>query len=295
MVLDLLTNASGPFLITFRETLEAALIVIIIYAYLKKIGRQDLTKYLIFGTLSAIAVSLISGAVILYFYGGLAGVAAELFEGLAAITATIVLTYMVFWMAGNAKKIKGDLESEVHLHVSSGYLIGISVLAFVAVAREGLETVLFITALAVQNLYATAIGAIGGMGLVLGLAALMLKKIYMLDIRKFFKYSSIILVVFAAGLFGFGIHELVEVAETYEIDLGFLAQKPYNINPPDEAHPLHEKGVIGSVLKALVGYDGDPEWIRIVGYLSYWTIAGSLLLRTYYPKQYSRMVKTLKL
>lgn len=293
MVLDLLSNAAGPFLITFRETLEAALIVTIIYAYLNKIGRSDLEKYLVFGVLASVIVSIISGVIVLQFYGGLTGVAAELFEGLAAITATMVLTHMIFWMAGNARKIKGDLEQKIHLNVTNEYLIGISILAFVAVGREGLETVLFITALAIQNTFATAIGLVSGMAVVIFLAVLMLKQIYTLNIRAFFKYTSIILVIFAAGLLGLGIHELVEVAEVYKIDLGVLAQKPYDINPPDESNILHEKGLVGSILKSLVGYDGNPEWIRIIGYLGYWFVVGRLLMKTYYPNQYSSLSSSL--
>jgi len=78
---------------------------------------------------------------------------------------------------------------------------------------------------------------------------------------------------------------LIEAGEHSGMDFGFWGEKPYDINPavnPDGSYPsLHEKGIIGSILKALVGYDGNPEWLRIIVYLGYWLVVG-----TYVYKQY---------
>ena len=104
-----------------------------------------------------------------------------------------------------------------------------------------------------------------------------------LEISKFFKVTSILLLIFGAGLAGYGIHELIEAGENMGYDFGFWGEKPFDINPPvnpDGSYPvLHEKGIIGSVLKALVGYDGDPEWLRILVYLGYWIIIGTYVYR----------------
>lgn len=89
------------------------------------------------------------------------------------------------------------------------------------------------------------------------------------------------LVVFAAGLFGYGLHELIDAGEGAGVDLGILSKEAYNINPADNTHPLHEKGAIGSILKALVLYDGNPEVLRVVVYVAYWAIIGVYLLKTY--------------
>ena len=267
----------------FRESLEAALIVVIIAAYLNKIGKAALKHYLYIGTAAAIVLSVALGIALNVFYGGLSGIAEQLFEGTAAITATIVLTYMILWMGRNAHHIKDELHGKVNVKITEGNIIGIAVIAFIAVFREGVETVLFLTAVAVQQPIATIIGTIAGFAAVLLLSVLMFKEMYRLNIRSIFKYSSILLLIFAAGLFGFGMHEYIEVAENYGIEMGFFSANAYNINPA-EGHVLHEKGTIGSILKALVGYDGNPEWLRVFAYLGYWFTVGFYVFRTYGPR-----------
>jgi len=274
----------APFLIMFREALEAALIVGIIYAYLQKIERKDVTPYLIFGVLSAVVVSLAAGFSLNYYFGGLSGASEKMFEGIASITATVVLTYMIFWMAKNASNIKSTMETKIQTSLSKGYLFGITSLAFVAVVREGIETVLFMTALVSTNTYSTFIGITLGIISVLVISILMMRGIRRLNMQKFFKYTSLLLVIFAAGLFGYGIHELIEAGEILDITFGVLSQPAFNINPADISNPFHEKGVIGSILKALVGYDGNPEWLRVVAYLGYWVGIGAYLLRSYGSK-----------
>ena len=272
-------------LVTFREALEASLIVTIVSAYLRKIGRAELNRYLLAGSLAAVLASLALGWTIHLIYGELEGPAAQVFEGTAALTATIVLTYMVFWMGRNARTIRHEIEQRVDIAVSRGQTYGIFALAFVAVVREGIETVLFLTGVFFLDPSGTIIGITLGIGTVLILVMLLLKGTYKLDIRRFFKYSSILLVVLAAGLAGFGVHELIEASESSGVQLGLLSQEAFNINPADNTDIFHEKGVVGSILRALVGYDGNPEWLRVVVYLSYWTIVGAYLLRAYRPVQ----------
>ncbi len=268
----------ASFIITFREALEAALIVSIILAYLGKIGRRDLKKYLYLGTGLAIITSLLLGWVVLTFYGGLPKGADKIFEGAASVTATAVLTYMIFWMAKNAQKIRSELQEKIDVAVTSGYIFGISSLAFISVFREGLETVLFLTALAAADPLETITGILLGVGTVLVLAFFMIRGVYRLNLQKFFKYTSVILVVFAAGLLGYGIHEFIEADL-----LPPIVEHVWDINPPDVTHPLHEKGAIGSILKALVGYDGNPELLRVIVYVGYWLVIGSYLLKIYAP------------
>jgi len=277
------------FLIAFREALEAALIVVIIAAYLKKIGKGSLNRYLYFGTTAAIAVSLILAGIVQSVYGGLKGASAETFEGVASLTATVVLTYMIFWMSKHALKIRGELQQKVDIAITKEQLFGIATLAFVAVFREGLETVLFLTATFFLDPSGTMIGVVIGFIVVVMLAMLLMKGVYQLDIRKFFRYTSILLIVFAAGLAGYGVHELIEAGEATGIEFGLLGQQAFNINPsanPDGNYPLlHEKGAIGSIFKALVGYDGNPEWLRVFVYVGYWLIVGIFVLKTYRKKE----------
>lgn len=279
------------FLVTFREALEAALIVAIVASYLKKTGKQNLNKYLYQGAVGAVEASILLGIVILTVYGGLAGASAEIFEGVASLTATIVLTYMILWMMRHAQTIKVELEQKVEAAVTTGQLLGIVTLSFVAVFREGLETVLFLTTLATIDSSGTIIGAVVASLIVIALAMFLMKGIYRLDIKKFFQVTSIILIIFAAGLTGYGVHELIEAGEDSGIEFGVLGQHAFDINPPknpDGTYPiLHEKGAVGSVFAALIGYDGNPEWLRVIVYLGYWLVLGTYLFLTYRKKESS--------
>jgi high-affinity iron transporter len=272
-------------LITFREALEAALIVTIMVTYLRKIGKQELNKYSYLGAGSAIVVSLLVGVGLQTLYGGLGDTAGQLFEGVASLTAVVVLTSMIFWMTKHSKGIKGELEGKIEQAVTQDELYGIAALSFIAVAREGLETVLFLSATFIQDQVGTIIGAVIGALIVLGLSVLLMRGTVNLEISKFFKVTSILLLIFGAGLAGYGVHELIEAGEGSGIDIGVLGEKPFDINPPvnpDGTYPLlHEKGVIGSVLKALVGYDGNPEWLRIIVYIGYWIVIGTYLYNKY--------------
>jgi high-affinity iron transporter len=278
-------------LITFREALEAALIVAIMVTYLKKVGKGELTRYAYLGSGAAVVISLVLGVAIQMVYGGMNKVTAELFEGVASLTAVAVLTYMIFWMTKHSKNIRGELEEKLDIAVSRGELYSIASLAFVAVFREGIETVLFLTTTFVQDAAGTILGVIAGAAIVLVLAVLLMRGTYRLDIKKFFGYTSILLIVFSAGLAGYGVHELIEAGENLGYDFGVMGQKPYDINPPvnpDGTYPiLHEKGGVGSILKALVGYDGNPEWLRIIVYLGYWAVIGTYVFKAYYkPKEF---------
>lgn len=272
-------------LITFREALEAALIVTIMITYLRKIGKQDLIKYCYLGTGAAVVASLLVGISLQTIYGGLGEVGEQLFEGIASITAVVVLTSMIFWMAKHSREIRGDLEVKIEHAVTQREVYSIAALSFVAVAREGLETVLFLTATFLQDRTGTIVGAMIGISIVIAISALLMKGTINLEISRFFKVTSLLLLMFGAGLAGYGVHELIEAGETSGMDFGVLGKKAFDINPPvnpDGTYPLlHENGVIGSILKALFGYDGNPEWLRIFVYVFYWIIIGTYLYTQY--------------
>ena len=278
----------APFLVVLRESIEAALIVGIMWAYLDKTNNKEYQKYLAYGTIGAIALSLVLGGGIIILLGELAGFWEKMFEGVASISATLVLSYVIIWMAKHAGSMKGELESKMDFAITSQSANSLVFLAFVAVAREGLETVLFLAPLLSIDIGSTIIGSILAVVVALVLSLAAKRQIYNLDIGKFFKYTSLILIVFAAGLFGYGLHELVEAAEYvgvgYDADgepTNFLFSYAWDINPAEKSHPLHEKGAIGVWFKALLGYDGNPEWIRVIGYLSYWAWAGRFYRKTF--------------
>lgn len=276
---------------TFREGLEAALIVAIVASYLNRTGKQNLNDYLCSGAVVGVGASVLLGVIISGVYGGLAGGFAEVFDGPTSITATVVLTYMILWMTGHAQTIRTDLERKLEVAITAGQVLGIFALSFVAVFREGLETVLFMTTLAIADSSGTVTGAIIASVIVILLGLLVMKGIYSLDANKFFQVTSVILIVFAAGLTGHGVHELIEAGESSGIGLGVLGQHAFDINPPrnpDGTYPLlHEEGAVGSVLTALVGYVGSPEWLRVIAYLGYW-----LTLGTYFFARHRRMKRS---
>ncbi len=270
----------ASFLITFREALEAALIIGIIAAYVAKIGRKDLNRYIYAGIIGAIVASIGVALVFKIVYGELKGTAEQLFEGAAALTAAVVLTYMIFWMAANSKKIKGEVQEKIDISISKGEMIGVAALSFIAVFREGVETVLFLGTLAINAPFDTLLGFVFGVAAVVLLSFVMFKGIYSLDLSRFFKYTSILLILFSAGLTALGVHELNEAGIVPPV-----VENVWDINPPvnpDGSYPfLHENGLIGSSLKSLIGYNGNPSLTEVLAYIGYWIIIGIFVYRTY--------------
>ncbi len=267
-------------LITFREALEAALIIGIIAAYVAKLGRKDLNRYINMGIISALIASLAVAFVFKIIYGELKGTAEQIFEGASALAAAVVLTYMILWMANNSKKIKGEIQEKIDLSISNGQMFGIAALSFVAVFREGVETVLFLGTLAIQAPADTIAGFIIGLMIVIALSFIMFKGIYRLDLGRFFRYTSILLIIFSAGLVAVSVHEFNEAG----IIPGVI-ESVWDLNPPqnpDGSYPaLHENGLIGGSLKALVGYNANPSLTEVIAYLGYWIIIGMFVYRTY--------------
>ena len=270
----------ASFLITFREALEAALIIGIIVAYIAKLGRNELNRYLYLGIAGAIAASAAVALIFKLIYGELEGTAEQLFEGIAALTAAAVLTYMIFWMAENSKKLKGELQEKIDVSISKGQMAGIAVLSFIAVFREGVETVLFLGTLAISSPVDKLIGFAAGVLSVVFLSYIMFKGIYRLDVSRFFKYTSILLILFSAGLVATGVHEFNEAGI-----IPSVVEHIWDLNPPlnpDGSYPLlHENGLIGSSLKSLIGYNANPSLTEVLAYISYWFVIGFFVYRTY--------------
>jgi len=265
----------GAFLITFREALEAAIIVAIIIAYLRRTNRANQIKDVWIGTALSVGVSVLLGIGILKFYGGLAE--KELFEGIASYLAVIVLTTMTYWMATKGKDIRAEIESKVSRSIAPLALIGFT---FIVVFREGLETVLFLTPFMTQNLTGTLLGLVAGLTGALVLAYLIYGVGMRIDLRRFFYYSSILLVFVAAGLAGYGTHELIEWAEEEGYSFGVLAVTAYDLGIPSESI-WHHKGAIGSVFAVLFGYSVSMEWGRVLVQFGYLITVLYLVLRAY--------------
>jgi len=271
----------GQYLIAFREVLEAALITSIVLAYLARSGRSGLSRYVWYGVFSAAAASVVLGAVIISVYGGLSESMKPLFEGVAALIAVAVLSFMIYWMATRGKELKAEVERRVESIATRGAAVGLVSFAFVAVFREGLETVLFLTPFLVEDVAGTVAGLLLGIVTSLVLAYAIFFAGMKISIRRFFYFTSILLVLLAGGLAGYGVHELIEY--TGEGAWGLLGQNAYVLNIAADS-PFHHKGVIGSVFAVMFGYTVSAEWARIIVHLVYLIIALPLVLWVYQKK-----------
>jgi high-affinity iron transporter len=256
-------------LLSFREGLEAALILGIVFGVLRRVGRTDQSRIVWLGAglagLSSLAAGLGLHALGLSFEGE----AEQIFEGLAMLLAAGVLTWMIFWMARQGRSVQTELERDVRQAALGGGRWALFSLAFIAVLREGIELVLFLTAAAFTT--TAAVTLIGGMvGLTAAAIAgwLLFATTRRLNISAFFTVTSVLLMIFAAGLVAHGIHELNELGWVPPV-----IEHVWDLNPV-----LDENSELGQILKALFGYNGNPSLTELVAYLGYWLVVSLAFL-----------------
>ncbi|MBI4187028.1 MAG: FTR1 family protein [Chloroflexi bacterium] len=255
----------GSLLITLREGLEAALIIGIILAHLARTSNRRGFKPVWLGTSLAVLVSLIAGAVIYLLAGEFSGRAEEIFEGLAMFIATGVLTWMIFWMRKQAIDIKAHLQAQIQSVLTSGSSLGLVILAFIVVVREGIETVLFLfaaTRVAESPALFTA-GGLVGLAIAIAIGYSIYKGTSRLNLRAFFNVTSLVLIIFAAGLLAHGIHEFHEAGI-----IPLVVEHVWDIN-----NILPEKSTFGRFLTAIVGYNGNPSLVEVAAYSVYLVLA----------------------
>jgi high-affinity iron transporter len=272
-----------------REGVEAALIVSIILAYLAKTGNQRHFVRIWFGVAAAVVVSIVAGLVLFVTIGGFEEPAEQIFEGFAMILAAGVVTWMLFWMRRTAANIKGELQAGVDRALTEGGILGLSLLAFTAVIREGIETALFLMGQATAagaEATSTLVGAIVGLGIAITIGFALYRGAQVINLRTFFQWTGIALIFIAAGLLSHGIHEFIE-AGWITIGTGtafdIAAILPHESTPENGA-----PGVIGSILRALVGYTSTPEWITLLAWLVYVVVVLFLYTRPVRPSEAQR-------
>lgn len=271
----------SSFLITLREGLEAALIVGIVLSVLRRLGRADRSKPVWLGVGIAVLASAITGLGLNALGVAFEGRGEEIFEGIAMLLAAGVLTWMIFWMQRQGRQVQAELERDVRRAVSVGSTWALFSLAFVAVVREGIETVLFLTAAAFSATPAqTLIGGALGLSVAVIVGWLIFAVGKQVDVRVFFRATSVLLILFAAGLLAHGIHELQEAAL-----LPTFVEHVWDVNPI-----LDESSRLGSFLQALFGYNGNPSLLEAIGYVAYLIGIGLLVWRGW--QRPIRMVST---
>lgn len=256
------------------------MITAIILAYVKRTKQNLLSRYVWYGVYLAIAASFVGGASIWFVYGNLSGATKALFEGGAALFAVLVLSSMIYWMATKGRELQVEVEKRVEAIVTRGASLALISFSFVVVFREGFETVLFLTPFLLKDAVGTLTGAFLGIGASTVLAYAIFVVGMKINIRKFFYFTSILLVLLAGGLAGYGVHELAEYSDEVGGNLGWLGEPAYILDIPAE-NPLHHKGVIGSVLAVMFGYTVKAEWGRVIVHFTYLAIALPMVIWVY--------------
>jgi high-affinity iron transporter len=202
----------GSFVIVLREGFEAALMIGLILGVLKKTGQRDRHWRAVWvGVAAAVVTSVVIGAILFAAVGELHGRAEKLYEGTGMLIAACVVTWMVFWMRKQARTLGGHLRDQVSTAVVAGGGTALATVAFIGVAREGLESALFLFAsVGDDGVVPTLIGGSLGAAAAVVLGLLFYRGTLRLDLRRFFMATGVLVIGFAAYLIVGGFHELSE-------------------------------------------------------------------------------------
>jgi high-affinity iron transporter len=267
------------YLIGLREGLEAALVVGILVAYVRKIGRRDVLFRLWIGVGLAVLVALTVGAVLTFGAYGLSFEAQEALGGSLSIIATGFVTWMVFWMLRTSQNLKGHLQSDIDKAlIGAGW--GLVLVAFLAVGREGIETALFIWA-AVQATGETTLPLLGaalGILSAVVLGYLIYRGMVRINLARFFAWSGGFLILVAAGVLSYGVHDLQEAGILP--GLNNLAFDVSAVIQPDSWY--------GTLLKGTVNFSPATTWLELTVWLLYFVPTMALFIRAVIRGQKSK-------
>ncbi|KHO61674.1 iron permease [Thermoanaerobacter sp. YS13] len=254
-------------LITIREGLEAFLVIGILLGYLTKINQKKYFKHVWLGAIGAIVLSVVISFIFRALKISFEGESAELFEIVVAAIAIIILSYMVVWMQKQSKNIKGELQAKVDKALSNNQVWGITILAFVTVIREGIETALFLTALKDEGLL---LSSFAGLFIAAIISVLLYKTTIKLNLRKFFVITGWLLIFIAAGLTSHAIRALGELGIIPPI-----IEKVWSLEwlIPDES-------LLGKLLHAFIGYESTPSLMQIIAYSAYILTVGKMFMNS---------------
>jgi high-affinity iron transporter len=250
----------GNFLIGLREGLEAALVVGILVAYLVRTGRRDRLAPVWAGVVVAVLLSITVGAMLTYTSATLSGQSQETFAGTTSMFAIAFVTWMIFWMRRTARHLSKDLQGKLAEALTMGTL-ALALTAFLAVGREGLETAVFLW----SAIEATSDGAQPVIGAALGLVVatvlgyLLYKRSVKLNLATFFTVTGAGLVVVAAGVLSYGIHDLQEGGVLP--GLGALAF--------DVSAQMPLSSWYGALLHGIIGFTPDTTWLQLAAFVCY--------------------------
>ncbi|AKK08593.1 high-affinity Fe2+/Pb2+ permease [Corynebacterium testudinoris] len=277
----------ASFLIGLREGMEAALIVSILLAYVKRQDRNDARVSIWWGVGLAVVGSLILGAIFTFGRYGLSFEAQEIIGGTMSLVAVAMVTWMVFWMMRIGRRMKAELEEEAAEALSSGAR-AIFWIAFVSVAREGIETTLMLWGWAGNPV--ALLGALTGILVAVGLGYGLYRGAIRINMGSFFSWSGVFLIIIAAGILAYGIHDLQEAAvlpgpfsgapiapthpRTGEVLTGFDAYPFWGAAYPfgwafNVEHLIEPSGVLAAFLKGTIGFVPQMTWLEVTCWAAY--------------------------
>ncbi|QAY62052.1 FTR1 family protein [Xylanimonas allomyrinae] len=248
------------FLIGLREGLEASLVVGILVAYLIKSDRRERLPQLWFGIGAAVLVSLGFGALLTFGPQGLTFEAQEAIGGSLSIVAVGLITWMIFWMGKTARFLKANLHHKLDDAVDAGRW-AVAVMALLAVGREGLETALFLWAGAQATGASTRplLGAVLGLAVAVVLGWLVYRGAVRLNLRTFFSWTGVLLIVIAAGVLAYGVHDLQEA--------GILPG--LNALAFDVSAQVPPSSWYGTLLKGVFNFSPATTWLEAVAWVAF--------------------------
>lgn len=258
-------------MIALREGFEAALIVAIVLAFVKRSPRPDMAQAVWLGAVAAIALAATIGVVLHLTIDGLVGSARTRTFAAICIGAAALLTWMIFWMRKNARYLKKGLEGRAGVAVMESSAFGLAMVAFLAVAREGLETALFlISATAEDDAVSVVIGTLVGLAVAVALGVVIYQGAHKFDMRRFFQITGGLIIVFAAGL----------VSKAVAFLQGNTVDVVYNVTGIDL---LTSETQTGKFLAGIFGWDPAPSVLQFLGYWGY--LVPALIFFFHEPKQ----------
>ncbi|MCX6053750.1 MAG: FTR1 family protein [Chloroflexi bacterium] len=250
----------ASFLLSLREGLEAALIIGIVLGVLLKLKRTDLNITVWQGVSVAALLSTVAAIALNLLGMEFEGQGEQVFEGTAMLLAAGVLTWMIFWMKEHGGNLKNEIETQTNLAALSKGQKALFALAFLAVFREGIELALFLLAAGLaSNPTQTLAGSLLGLVAATVFGWVLFNSTKKLSLRGFFSVTNTLLIIFAAGMVGLGIHEFNEAGI-----IPAVIEHVWDLNPI-----LSDQSEIGLVLKALVGFNGNPSLTSTLGYILY--------------------------
>ncbi len=263
------------FLIGLREGLEAALVVSILVAYLVRSGLRDQLRWVATGVGVAVGLSLAFGALLTFTSRAMTFQQQEVFGGTLSIVAVGFVTWMVLWMRRAARHLRSQLDGRMQAAVAVGSG-AVALTAFLAVGREGLETALFLwSAIQATGLgWAPVTGASIGLAVAVLLGHLMYRGALRIDLRRFFLWTGAALIVIAAGVLAYGVHDLQEARV-----LPGLTSLAFDVSaqvPPGSWY--------GTLLKGTLNFSPATTWLEAVTWLAYVAVMMTVFLRPSRPR-----------